>query len=42
MHATEALKAGVEQRKLDLVTAWHEAESLFDKRERAALAFTEA
>ena len=42
MHATEARKAGVEQRKLDVVAAWHEAESLFDNRERAALAFTEA
>lgn len=42
MHTAEARKAGVEQRRIDVVAAWREAESLFDKRERAALAFTEA
>ncbi len=42
MHAEEARRAGVEQRRIDVVAAWREAEALFDKRERAALAFAEA
>ncbi|TWP33532.1 carboxymuconolactone decarboxylase family protein [Leekyejoonella antrihumi] len=41
MHIEEARKAGVEQRKLDLIAAWSEAGALFDGREQAALAFTE-
>lgn len=41
MHASEARKAGVEQRQLDVVAAWREAPALFSTRERAALAFTE-
>lgn len=41
MHLTEARKAGVEQRKLDVLPAWREAGELFNARERAALAFTE-
>ena len=42
MHVAEARKAGIAQRKIDVVSAWREAQSLFDKRERAALAFAEA
>ena len=41
MHVAEARKAGAEQRQLDLVAAWREAGAQFDRRERAALAFTE-
>lgn len=39
MHAEEARKAGVEQRKIDLIAAWQEARPLFSDREQAALAF---
>lgn len=42
MHAAEAREAGIAQRKIDLVAAWHEAGPMFDPREQAALAFTEA
>lgn len=42
MHAAEARAAGISQRQIDLVAAWHEAGSLFTAREQAALAFTEA
>lgn len=41
MHMAEARKAGVEQRKLDLISAWDEATALFTQREQAALAFAE-
>ncbi|MGH3278580.1 MAG: carboxymuconolactone decarboxylase family protein [Trebonia sp.] len=41
MHVAEARKAGVEQRKLDVVAAWEEAPALFSQREQAALAFAE-
>jgi AhpD family alkylhydroperoxidase len=41
MHVTEARKAGVDQRQIDLVAAWPEAQALFGARELAALAFTE-
>lgn len=42
MHVAEAREAGVDQRKIDLVAAWREAPTLFDEREQAALALTEA
>jgi AhpD family alkylhydroperoxidase len=42
MHAGEARAAGVEQRRLDILSAWREAPSCFSDRERAALALTEA
>lgn len=42
MHTEEARDAGIEQRKIDLVAAWHEAGSMFSAREQAALALTEA
>ena len=42
MHAGEARAAGVEQRRLDILSAWREAPSFFSDRERAALALTEA
>lgn len=41
MHAAEARKAGVDQRKLDVIAGWHEAPQLYSDRERAALALTE-
>ncbi|MBS1836898.1 MAG: carboxymuconolactone decarboxylase family protein [Actinobacteria bacterium] len=42
MHTEEAREAGIEQRKIDLVAAWHEAGDMFSAREQAALALTEA
>jgi len=42
MHATEARGAGVEQRRLDVLSAWREAPSFFTDREQAALALTES
>jgi AhpD family alkylhydroperoxidase len=41
-HNRDARAAGEDQRRLDVLSAWREAESLFSERERAALAFTEA
>ena len=42
MHLTIARELGVSARQLDLLAAWEEAEGVFDERERAALALTEA
>lgn len=42
MHTRDARKAGEEQRRLDVLSAWREAQELFTDRERAAFAFTEA
>jgi AhpD family alkylhydroperoxidase len=43
MHLTLARKNGVSERQLDLLAAWEEAgDDVFDARERAALALTEA
>jgi len=42
MHLTAARELGVSERQLDMVAAWEEAEGVFDERERAALALTEA
>lgn len=41
MHTRELLKKGQQVEKLALVQAWAEAGSLFDARERAALAWAE-
>jgi AhpD family alkylhydroperoxidase len=41
MHTRDLLKKGVRIEKLALVQAWAEAGDLFDKRERAALAWAE-
>lgn len=41
MHAQEARKAGVDQRKLDVLAGWREAPGLYSEREQAALALTE-
>ncbi len=41
MHTADAREAGVDQRRIDLVAAWHEARELFSEREQAALALTE-
>jgi AhpD family alkylhydroperoxidase len=42
MHLELARGVGVERRKLDLLDAWEEAGDVYDERERAALALTEA
>ncbi|MFE9023057.1 carboxymuconolactone decarboxylase family protein [Streptomyces sp. NPDC007808] len=42
MHLALAREHGVPRRQLDLPAAWEEAEGVFDERERAALALTEA
>ncbi|MFJ4202576.1 carboxymuconolactone decarboxylase family protein [Streptomyces sviceus] len=42
MHLTIAREHGVSEQQLDLLAAWEEAEGVFDERERAALALTEA
>jgi AhpD family alkylhydroperoxidase len=42
MHHRDARKKGEDQRRLDVLSAWREAPELFDERERAALALTEA
>lgn len=41
MHLTDARKIGIDQRKLDVVAAWHEAGDLFTETEQAVLALTE-
>jgi len=41
MHLDEARKAGVAQRKLDVLAAWREAGPMFSDAERAALALAE-
>jgi AhpD family alkylhydroperoxidase len=42
MHLRIAREHGVSERKLDLLAAWEEAGEVYDERERAALALTEA
>ncbi|MET9680341.1 carboxymuconolactone decarboxylase family protein [Streptomyces coeruleorubidus] len=42
MHLAIAREHGVREKQLDLLAAWEEAEGVFDERERAALALTEA
>jgi AhpD family alkylhydroperoxidase len=42
MHTRDARAGGEDQRRLDVLAAWREAPDLFDERERAALALTEA
>jgi len=42
MHLAIAREHGVGEKQLDLLAAWEEAEGVFDARERAALALTEA
>ncbi|MFF1442975.1 carboxymuconolactone decarboxylase family protein [Streptomyces sp. NPDC058295] len=42
MHLTIAREHGVSEKQLDLLTAWEEAGDVYDERERAALALTEA
>jgi len=42
MHTRDLLKEGVAIEKLALLQSWREAESLFDVRERAALAWAES
>jgi len=42
MHLRDARKAGEDQRRLDILSAWREAPDFFTPREQAALALTEA
>ncbi|MFF1303073.1 carboxymuconolactone decarboxylase family protein [Streptomyces sp. NPDC058307] len=42
MHLAIAREHGVSEKQLDLLAGWEEAEGVFDERERAALALTEA
>ncbi|MGH8890387.1 MAG: carboxymuconolactone decarboxylase family protein [Acidothermaceae bacterium] len=42
MHNRDARAAGEDQRRLDVLSAWREAPSLFSEQERAAFALTEA
>ncbi|MFD5158525.1 carboxymuconolactone decarboxylase family protein [Streptomyces hawaiiensis] len=42
MHLAIAREHGVGERQLDLLAVWDEAGDVFDERERAALALTEA
>ncbi|MFH8895198.1 carboxymuconolactone decarboxylase family protein [Streptomyces coeruleorubidus] len=42
MHLAIAREDGVSEKQLDLLAAWEEAGDVFDERERAALALTEA
>jgi AhpD family alkylhydroperoxidase len=42
MHLAIAREHGVSEKQLDLLAAWEEAEGVYDERERAALALTEA
>ena len=42
MHLALAREHGVSEKQLGLLAAWEEAEDVFDERERAALALTEA
>ncbi|MCL8011731.1 carboxymuconolactone decarboxylase family protein [Streptomyces sp. AS02] len=42
MHLALARKHGVREEQLGLLAAWEEAGDIFDERERAALALTEA
>lgn len=42
LHVVHAREIGVDERQIDLVAAWREAGGLFDAREQAALALTEA
>ncbi|KQW17576.1 carboxymuconolactone decarboxylase family protein [Streptomyces sp. Root369] len=42
MHLGIAREHGVSEKQLDLLAAWEEAEGVYDERERAALALTEA
>ncbi len=42
MHTRDARKLGEDQRRLDILSAWHEAPGFFSPRERAALALSES
>lgn len=42
MHLRDARAQGEDQRRLDVIAAWHEAPELYTAAERAALALTEA
>lgn len=41
MHAKEARRAKIDQRRLDVLATWHEASGLYSEREQAAITLTE-
>ncbi len=41
MHHAEAVRDGMDERKLNLIPAWREAPAWFDEKEQAILALTE-
>lgn len=41
MHSNEARKAGVDEQRIAVLSAWEEAPYLYSEREQAAFAFTE-
>lgn len=41
MHGREARKAGVDDRRIDVIAGWREAKSIYSEREVAAIALTE-
>src|SRR5699024_11126826 len=42
MHTRDARRKGEQQRRLDILSAWREAPSMFSEAEQAALALTES
>lgn len=42
LHIPDALRAGITQEQIDLLTAWHETGELFTPRQQAALGWTDA
>jgi AhpD family alkylhydroperoxidase len=42
LHCRDAREGGEDQRRLDVLAAWREAQELFSEQEQAALALTEA
>ncbi|HEX7381511.1 MAG TPA: carboxymuconolactone decarboxylase family protein [Nevskiaceae bacterium] len=41
MHGEEARKAGVDEQRIAVLSAWREAPDIYSEREQAAIAFTE-
>lgn len=41
MHGDEARKAGIDERRIAVLSAWREAPDVYSEREQAAIAFTE-
>lgn len=41
MHSAEAREAGINERRIAVLSAWREAPDIYSEREQAAIAFTE-